>query len=72
MELIGSDVRIDFLGKKYMAYLLSGIFIGLFVFYWTTLGDRKFGIDYLGGHELVVRVSGDTNASKIRDLMQGV
>ena len=51
MELIGSDVRIDFLGKKYMAYLLSGIFIGLFVFYWTTLGDRKFGIDYLGGHE---------------------
>lgn len=48
LRLIGTT-KIDFIGKKKIAYLLSAamIVLGLFIFF--SRGERNFGIDFSGG-----------------------
>ncbi len=51
---------------RYFAFLLSTLLIAGSVYLWVTTGESKFGIDYLGGHELVVRVDEGVTSADIR------
>lgn len=66
MELISSDVRIDFLGKARIAFAFSFICVGLSFYLWFQQGDSKYGIDFKGGHELIVLVKGDADTGSVR------
>ncbi|MCB0329276.1 MAG: protein translocase subunit SecF [Bdellovibrionales bacterium] len=70
MELIPSNLKVDFLSKRYFAYALSLIVIAFSLFEWYSLGEKKFGIDYLGGHELVVKIDAESSSGEIRGLME--
>lgn len=64
MEIIPSGLKIDFLGKRYIAYFFSLLIIAGSVYVWIDRGEAKYGIDYSGGHEVVVRLpAGGTQAS---------
>ncbi|MCB0353255.1 MAG: protein translocase subunit SecF [Bdellovibrionales bacterium] len=68
MAVQSNTKTFDFLGKRYWAYLLSGLLIAFTIYEWTTSGDAKFGIDYLGGHELIVKVQDQkANSEAVRN-----
>jgi preprotein translocase subunit SecF len=70
MELVSSDTKIDFLGKRYIAFIVSAIMIAASAYVWVDRGDSKFGIDYSGGHRLVVRVPSTVDSEQIRDSLK--
>lgn len=55
MELIKPNSNFDFIAKKHFAFVISLVFIVLAIFVWNRSGMEKYGIDYVGGHEIVVR-----------------
>ena len=55
IQLISSKLNIDFLGKKYFALVLSTCLIAASIYIWIDRGEAKFGIDYRGGHEIIVK-----------------
>lgn len=65
MEIL-SKTKIDFIGKRYIAYVLSLVVIVVSVYQWITLGDQKYGLDYTGGLEIVVRINGAAGSEAIR------
>lgn len=69
MELISSNIKVDFLGKKYFAFFLSALLISGAVYLWIDKGGAKYGIDYLGGHELVVKVGQGVTSKDIREAL---
>ena len=66
MELISSKVKIDFLKWSPLATLLSVILALFAVYQWVTLGSDKYGIDYLGGHEIVLKFENAVDSGQIR------
>lgn len=61
--------KIDFVGKRQIFFIVSSIIIigGLI----ATFGlGVKYGIDFEGGTELVVKVSDDVNTGDIRDVVE--
>jgi preprotein translocase subunit SecF len=72
MEFVSSKLKIDFLGKKWFAFALSLLLITSSVYIWTSTGEEKFGTDYRGGHEVVVKLPLETNPSseKIRNALK--
>lgn len=69
-ELIPPNVRFDFLGMRWIAFCISGALIALAVHQWVTLGDAKYGIDFLGGHEIVIAAPEGTSSDAIRDSVE--
>ena len=65
MELLPSNLKIDFLAKAKYAYMLSLGLICMAVYLWVSLGDTKFGTDYRGGAELTVKISAPANVEEI-------
>ena len=64
MELVPADLKVDFLGKAKFAFVLSAIMIAASAYIWFTTGDSKYGIDYQGGHEIVVKFNSDKVGSE--------
>lgn len=63
MELINPKLNFDFIGKRYIAFTISIAFIVLAVFIWNKRGVEKYGIDYVGGHEIVIKIDSNENAN---------
>ncbi len=71
MKLISSDLKIDFLGKKYFAFFLSAILVAASAYIWIERGESKYGIDYLGGHKIIVSFEEQTTSEAIRKALSG-
>ena len=69
MELISANSNIDFIGKSKFAILLSAILIAASIYVWVSRGEEKFGIDYKGGHAIVVKVPDSATSESIRDAL---
>lgn len=65
MELIPHDLKIDFMGKAPYAFLLSLASIIWAFYLWFHMGEAKWGVDFRGGYDLIVRVPG-ADAEKVR------
>ena len=66
MELVKPDVNINFVGRRFMAFALSGLlilatFVSLFMH-----GGPNYGIDFAGGVMVQVRFDQPTEASAIK------
>ena len=67
MQILSKETNIDFIGRRHLLVLFSLILTGLSIYLWVERGDAKFGVDFRGGYEYVVRFSGDVELQKIRD-----
>jgi preprotein translocase subunit SecF len=67
MQIIKQDINIDFVGKRKLAIIASGIVILLGLISLTINGGPNYGIDFVGGTLVQVEFSQDTDAAKIKD-----
>jgi preprotein translocase subunit SecF len=66
-----SDVKvIDFLGKAKLAITFSVLLLAFCFYQWFSLGDKKYGIDFLGGHEIVVQIKGQVDSNNVREALK--
>ena len=70
MELISSDFKFDFIGKSKFAIFLSLICLGLSIFIWIDTGPAKYGIDFKGGHEVILSFSKEVGSEAIRKALE--
>ncbi len=66
MELIKPDINIDFVGKRKLAFVLSGLLILMTVVTLIAHGGLNQGIDFAGGILVQVRFNEPTDASAIK------
>lgn len=67
MQIIKHDVNIDFVGKRKLALILSGVVILIGLVSLIVNGGPNLGIDFVGGTLVQVKFSVDTDAAKIKD-----
>ncbi len=58
-EILPRDTSIDFLAKRRFFFILSILLILAGVARWISLGDAKYGTDFLGGSEFVIELSAE-------------
>lgn len=71
MAFDGSQITFDYISKAKFAFVFSFIVIVGSFYVWFQTGDGKFGIDYKGGHELIVKIGSDADTSSIRNALKG-
>jgi preprotein translocase subunit SecF len=67
MQIIKHDINIDFVGKRKLALILSGVVILLGLASLVVNGGPNYGIDFVGGTLVQVKFSDATDAAKIKD-----
>ncbi len=65
------DVHIDFLGKRKIAYTVSGAIIALGIYSLMTIGLNK-GVDFTGGRTYTVHFDKATNPEEVRTALNNV
>ena len=61
LQIIKPDTKIDFIGIKKIAFLLSAVLILAGVGSLLIKGGPKYGIDFAGGMIVQVKIEKDTN-----------
>jgi preprotein translocase subunit SecF len=72
MELIRPDTRIDFIGKRKYALLISTIVILISFGSIFLHGGLKYGVDFAGGILLQIRFSKAVDISEVRNAMEDI
>jgi preprotein translocase subunit SecF len=67
MQLIKSDINIDFVGKRKLAIILSVLIILVGLASLVVKGGPNYGIDFVGGTLVQVKFVESTDAAKIKD-----
>jgi preprotein translocase subunit SecF len=67
MQIIKSDINIDFVGRRKLALVLSGIAILIGLVSLVVKGGPNYGIDFVGGTLVQVKFTESTDAAKIKD-----
>ncbi|MEA1927519.1 MAG: protein translocase subunit SecD [Candidatus Auribacterota bacterium] len=62
----------DFIGKRWGAYLISGILIIVSIAAFVVNGEDNLGIDFSGGILIQRQFTGEVPAKKIREIMDGI
>jgi preprotein translocase subunit SecF len=61
--------QIDFLGQRHIAIFCSLLLVAFSVYQWISKGSAKYGIDFVGGIEVVVRVLEDKSAQDLTTIV---
>jgi preprotein translocase subunit SecF len=72
MQIIKHDINIDFVGKRKLAMIISGVVILLGLVSLVINGGPNYGIDFVGGTLVQVKFAEDTNASKIKESLSAL
>jgi len=72
MEIIKPGTNIDFVGKRKIAYSISGALILLSIISLIVHGGPKFGIDFVGGSVIQVKFSQQTPIDKIKEGLRAI
>jgi len=70
MQFIKPDINIDFLGKKVIAFGLSGAMILISIASLVFHGGPKYGIDFAGGTIIQVKFAGPASISGVKEGMR--
>jgi len=70
MELIKPGTNFDFLGKRVWCFLFSALLIAATIYVWFERGDDKYGIDFKGGNEILVRVDEAKSTDAVREALE--
>ena len=66
MEVISKSTHFNFLKYRYYWIGVSWLLTLMTVYLWVTTGDEKFGVDFRGGTEVVVRFNKPVSVGDIR------
>lgn len=66
MQILSRETKFDFLGKRHLLAFISIILTAASIYIWVAGGDAKFGVDFRGGFEYVVRFTNDMSLETIR------
>lgn len=69
MELVSSKINIDFMKMRYVCAAASLLLICYCFFVWFQKGDAKYGVDFLGGTDLVVKFDKQIDIGEIRKVL---
>ncbi len=72
MQIIKPDVNIDFVGRRNIAYMLSGILILVSIVSLIVHGGPKYGIDFAGGAEILVQLEQPVGIEKVKAALAGI
>ena len=67
MEILKKQTHIDFLRYRWLWVGVSTILTVFSLYLWIHLGDSKFGVDFKGGSEFVVRFAEPVDIAKVRE-----
>ena len=67
MQIIKHDINIDFVGKRKLAMIFSGVLILIGLASMVANGGPKYGIDFVGGTLVQVKFAESTDSTKIKD-----
>ncbi len=67
MQIIKNDINIDFVGRRKLALILSGIVILIGLTSLVVKGGPDYGIDFVGGTLVQVKFNENTDAATIKD-----
>jgi len=67
MQILSKETNIDFIGRRHLLVFLSAFLTAISIYVWVQAGDAKFGVDFRGGFEYVVKFSGDVKLQDLRD-----
>jgi len=70
MEINTSKWKFDFLGKAPLAITISLALALLSVYVWINSGDTKYGVEYRGGTELIVKFKESSDTEVIRKAVE--
>ncbi|MBA4348451.1 MAG: protein translocase subunit SecF [Thermodesulfovibrio sp.] len=72
IELI-KNTKIDFMGKKIYAFIISGILslIGIFAMVQIGLGHANLGVDFAGGTAVQIKFTQSVNLHEVRVALEG-
>ncbi|RPI73008.1 MAG: protein translocase subunit SecF [Ignavibacteriales bacterium] len=68
---IFENLKVDFLGKRKLFYLVSGVLI-IFGLINIIFRGLEFGVDFLGGSEIVLQFEKEVDITEIRDNVQSI
>ena len=69
MRFIPTETKIDFLKMGKFAIPLSLVVIAFSFYVWFERGADKYGVDYSGGSEIVLKVSDEVDSQSLRDAL---
>ena len=72
LQIIKSDTKIDFIGVRKIAFILSAVIILAGLGSLVIKGGPKYGIDFAGGMIVQVKIDKATDVELIKDAMGGV
>jgi preprotein translocase subunit SecF len=72
MEFIKPGINVDFIGKRYIAFLLSGLMIITTVFLLIWRGGPNYGVDFSGGVVVQIKLEQRTSPSDIKNALRSV
>ncbi|MBI9078211.1 MAG: protein translocase subunit SecF [Pseudodesulfovibrio sp.] len=72
LQLIKPDTKIDFIGFRKIAFIISAVIIMAGLGSLVIKGGPKYGIDFAGGMIVQVKIDKDTNVDVVKDAMGGV
>lgn len=71
MEFLAKTPSFDFLGKQRFFIVVSTLLTLLSIGYWIALGSARYGVDFSGGHEIIVRMKEGVGAEELRQALDG-
>jgi len=72
LQIIKPDTKIDFIGIKKIAFILSAVLILAGVGSLLIKGGPKYGIDFAGGMIVQVKIDQNTDVEVVKDALSGV
>ncbi len=69
-EILPSDLKFDFIGASKFFIPISLLLIAASIFIWVERGPSKFGTDFKGGHEILVKLGDGASSNKLRSVLK--
>jgi len=70
MDISPKNKHIDFFAASKYAFVLSFLLTVGTIYIWFATGEKKYGIDFVGGNEFVVKVDTGEGSDKIRSALE--
>lgn len=70
-EIIPRNAAFDFIGKGPIFLVLSAILVIGSLYVWIGGGSRHYGVDFLGGHEFLIKTTEKQSVEALREQLQG-